>query len=346
MLRRRLGRTELDVPVVGLGGAGLNRSTGEIAPLIHRALDRGADFIHVYAPQEKNIGQVLAGRRKEAILAAHVDVYADPQKKMGTADEVMGRVETCLKDLQTDCVELFQCHGVMDEESLEFIRTGGALEALMKAREQGKIRHIGITGHYSPPLVNALKAGEFDTVMVPFNIMRRDFGADPSIGLFPQAKRMDVGVIIMKPVANGRITKNLPDALKFVLAHDVTLAIPGAMNVQELDEDIDIAEEFTALPDEERMQCADELHLLGEPYCRECGYCLPCPGEMNIPAILRMERTCTFYGLKEWIRVGEIGVLDVHPEKCEGCGVCEPRCPFDLPIRQMIRSAQQFRQPN
>ena len=65
---------------------------------------------------------------------------------------------------------------------------------------------------------------------------------------------------------------------------------------------------------------------------------------MNIPAILRMERTCDFFGLNEWIRVAEIGKLDVHPERCEGCGICEPRCPFDLPIRQMIENAQQYRQ--
>lgn len=345
MLKRRLGRTGLEVPIVSLGGAGLGQPIEEITPLINRALERGANFIHVYAPQEANVGRVLAGRRKEFIIAAHVDVYSDPERKMGTADEIMGRIETCLKDLQTDCVELFQFHGVMDEESLNFIRNGGALEGLKKAQEQGKVQHIGITGHHSPPLVNALKADDFDTVMVPFNVMRRDFGADPSIGLFPLAKQMDIGVIIMKPLAGGRITKNLPTALKFVLAHDVTLAIPGAHNVQELDEDIDAAEEFTALSEEERKQYADELFILGEPYCRQCGYCLPCPGEMNIPAILRMERTCTVFGLKEWIREAEIGKLEVHPEKCEGCGVCEPRCPFDLPIRQMIKNGQQYRQP-
>ncbi|MFQ6042442.1 MAG: aldo/keto reductase [Candidatus Poribacteria bacterium] len=266
MLKRRLGRTGLEVPIVGLGGAGLGQPLEEITPLINHALERGSNFIHVYASQEANVGRVLAGKRKEFIIAAHVDVYSDPQKKMGTADEIMGRVETCLRDLQTDCVELFQFHGVMDEESLTFIRTGGALAGLKKAQEQGKIQHIGITGHYSPPLVNALKTGDFDTVMVPFNIMRRDFGADPSIGLFPLAKRMDIGVIIMKPIANGRITQNLPTALKFVLAHDVTLAIPGAHNIQELDEDIDAAGRFTSLFEEERKQYADELFILGEPF--------------------------------------------------------------------------------
>lgn len=174
----------------------------------------------------------------------------------------------------------------MDEEMLRFIQTGGALEGLKRAQEQGKIRFIGITGHNSPPLVAALKSGDFDTGMVPFNVMRRDFGADPSIGLFPLAKQMDVGVIIMKPIASGRIRKHIPEALQFILAHDVSLAIPGSGTTEELDEDIDAAEAFTALPEEERRQCADELAILGEPYCRQCGYCLPCPGQIDIPAIL------------------------------------------------------------
>ena len=344
MLKRRLGKTGLEVPIIGLGGVGLGQPLEVITPLINRALERGANFIHMYASQEENIGRALAGRRQEAILAAHVDVYSDPEKRMGTADEIMGRVETCLRDLQTDSIELFQFHAVMDAEAMDFIRTGGALEGLKRAQEQGKVQHIGITGHYAPSLVYALKDYDFDTLMVPFNIMRRDFGEDPSNGLFSFARRMDIGVIIMKPIAAGRITQNLPVALKFILAHEVTLAIPGAGTTQQLDTNIDIAEEFTALSEEERKASAEELLFLGEPYCRQCRYCLPCPGEMDIPAILKMERTCSFFGLKEWIRKAEIGVLEVHPERCDGCDFCEARCPYDLPIRQMVRSAQQYSQ--
>ena len=84
--------------------------------------------------------------------------------------------------------------------------------------------------------------------------------------------------------------------------------------------------------------------MLGEPHCRQCGYCLPCPGEMDIPALLRMERTCDYFGLSEWIRVAEVGELVAQPDRCIGCSSCEERCPYDLPIREMVARAEQYGQ--
>ena len=159
------------------------------------------------------------------------------------------------------------------------------------------------------------------------------------------------------------ITLNRPEVLN-ALDRQITRELGSAMKEANDDDDIgciiisgsgtkafsagaDIHEQRTDARDmteEERDRWADELYVLGEPYCRECGYCLPCPGGMNIPAILRMERTCSHYGLEQWIRASEIGLIEVHPDRCENCGVCEPRCPFDLPIRDMVARAQQYGQ--
>jgi predicted aldo/keto reductase-like oxidoreductase len=105
--------------------------------------------------------------------------------------------------------------------------------------------------------------------------------------------------------------------------------------------DIAIAEEFSVLSEEEQQQFTKSEVILGDSYCRECGYCLPCPEEMDIPAILRMERTCTVYGLKEWIRE-EVARLKINTEVCPACGICEERCPYNLPVREMVSVASRF----
>ena len=138
MLRRRLGRTDLEVPIIGLGGVGLGQPLEAITPLINRARERGANFLHMYESQEENIGHVLAGQRQEFILSAHVDVSADPKMKMGTADEIMGRIETCLRNLQTDSIELFQFHAVMDSDAMDFIRAGERWRGSRRRRSRGR----------------------------------------------------------------------------------------------------------------------------------------------------------------------------------------------------------------
>lgn len=349
MLKRKLGRTGPDVAVMGIGTLpqrGLEESEALKAytSLINRALERGVNYIHIYANQEKVLARVLSDRRKEFNIGATVDVSANPEKKMGTADELMGRIETSLKNLKTDCIEVFQFHKPDTDESLNFIRNCGAMEGVKKAKEQGKIQCIGLSGHYSPMLIKALKTGDFDTVMVPFNVTRADFfGTDPSLGLLPLAKRMGVGVIAMKPLAQARFTKNISTALKFVMANDIAVTVPGCKNVQEFDENVDAAEEFSALSEEKRKQYADESFIFGELYCRHCGYCLPCPGEMNITAILRLEQLFTVFGMQAKHKRSsptEHKILEaLDPEKCANCGLCESKCPFDLPVRQMIKSA-------
>ena len=89
MLRRTLGRTGIEVPIIGLGGVGLGQPEDKVAPVVDRALERGADFIHMYPDQEEKLGRILAGRRDRATLATHVDVSPDPEQKMGTADQIM-----------------------------------------------------------------------------------------------------------------------------------------------------------------------------------------------------------------------------------------------------------------
>jgi len=339
MLYRKLGRTGLDVSIVGIGGGYLDRMNAqELRQTIDYAFKHGVNYIDTapgYGDSEARLGEAgLSERRNECILATKASDR--------TYDGAMRQLEESLKRMKTDYIDVWQLHGISDEVELkEVMKPGASFDALREAKESGVVRFLGLTAHTPIPLVSAIKTGEFDTVMVPFNIMRRQLGEDPAIGLFQLAREKNIGVVIMKPVASDRITKNLSTAIKFVLAHDISVTIPGVSNFEQMRTDIEIAEEFSALSEEEQQQFTKSEVILSDDYCRECGYCLPCPQEMDIPAILRMERTCTMYGLKEWI-LEEVARLKINTEACPDCGICEERCPYNLPVREMVKNSVKY----
>jgi len=339
MLSRKLGRTGLEVSIMGIGGGYLyHMNARELRQTLDYAFDHGVNYIDTapgYGESEARLGEAgLSERRNEWILATKASER--------TRDGAMRQLEESLKRMKTDYIDVWQLHGITDETELkEVMKPDASFAALREAREAGMVRFLGLTSHTPIPLVQAIKTGEFDTVMVPFNIMRRQLGEDPALGLFQIAREKDIGVIIMKPVASDRITKALSTAVKFILAHDISVTIPGISTFEQMKTDIAIAEEFSALSEEERQQFAQTETILGDGYCRECGYCLPCPEEMDIPAILRMERTCAVYGLKEWIRE-EIARLKINTESCSDCGICEERCPYHLPVREMVKNGIKY----
>jgi predicted aldo/keto reductase-like oxidoreductase len=215
------------------------------------------------------------------------------------------------------------------------------MEAMRQAKAGGAVRFIGFTGHNPWLMMTSLKAadGELDTVQIPFNVMRREYGEDPALGLFEYCQKRDIGVIIMKPVAAGRITRNLSTALKFIFAHEMATAIPGAASVAEFAADVQAAEEFERLSPADQQRFRTDEGVLGEDCCRGCGYCLPCPSGMDIPALLRAERCGSLFGLKEWIRE-DCDRLKVDMSQCAECGECEKRCPFDIPVRSRLDGAK------
>lgn len=344
MIKRRFGRTGYDVSIMGLGGAhAYMADKAEFDRLIARAIERGVNFFDTYHNGEERFGECIKQKRDKCVIGIKVSVQEDMARDPSLGGDTTAEIEASLKRLAVDCIDLCQLHGVMDEKKLEeVLRPGGIVEKIQRAQSEGKVRFIGITGHYPATLVKAIKTGIFDTVMVPFNIMRRPFGTDPSSGLFSMAKENDIGMIIMKPISSGRIIKNLPKALKFILAHEITVAIPGAQTVADLDRDVDIAEEFSALSAGEQLQSGSLDALFEKPYCNGCGYCLPCPAEMRLPELMQMEQTCRTFGLSEWIRPEEIGPLTIDTDKCDSCGSCEARCPLDIPIRQALEAGKQY----
>ena len=345
MERRILGKTGLEVGILGLGGANHERAgQEELNRIIDRAEEAGANCIDLYWNCEEMISKALRGRRSKFVLMSKIEITQGSLDQLpeGKRDATI-QIEESLRKLSTDYIDVCQLHYVYNDKTFdELLVPDGVLPKMLKAQQEGKVRFLGITSHHPTVLSRAIKSGYFATLMVPFNIVRRQFGQDPSIGLFEQAQRLNIGVVIMKPIAYGRMFHNISRALQFIWSHPVTVAIPGATSLEQWNLDINSALQFSAMTEQERNRCRDEAWLLQSDYCTGCRYCLPCPSEMNLPELMRMERYREVFGLTEWLSEERIGKLFVDMKQCGECGICEERCPKDLPIRESLKNCAKY----
>ena len=361
MQYRILGRTNLRVSVVGFGGVPIWRRVGEKAAIrvINHSLDLGINFIdtaRMYGPSEIRIGKVMAERREECYLATKV-----VRRSYG---EALEDVEISLSNLQTDYIDLYQIHSVDDAATFKRVMArDGSLRALKEKKKEGKIGFIGISGHVPELLMEAIKTGEFDTVQAIYNLAN----LEASRKLFPLAKKENIGVIVMKPLAGGLLTMpplkkimaELKDeykalieelkgwayltpamaAIKFALDNEaISTVIPGMGSLRNVEESVAVGRVRAPLPEPLKRKLVAQVYKLAEGLCRFCGYCLPCPQGINIPEVFRLEVYYTRYGLKEWARE-QYARLPVKVEACNGCGVCLPRCPFHIPIIKDLKRA-------
>ena len=266
-----------------------------------------------------------------------------------------------MKRLKTDRLDLIQLHGIDDEKTLaKAMGSDGSLQTCKEARKQGLVDFIGITGHKPRILVKAVETGEFDTVLVPLNVVTRHALEE----LLPAAKKHDVGVAIMKPLSAKTSTlitclynpflslvsdepelrtllgadnsAMVDSALRYVLAQDVSVVVPGLRSIREVEIAAKVGEQYKGLTREE-TKCFNVS--LGESWCRDCGQCLPCPQNLNVAAILRFHTLYGAYGLKGWAKK-LYSCLEIEADKCVECGECELKCPYQLPIVNMLKKAQ------
>lgn len=333
---RALGRTGLSVSEIGLGGIPIQRvSFEEATSVIQKAHSAGVNFIDtgiVYTDSEAKIGQAVAGHRQEWILAS---------KSPGiTYQGMKDDLEKSLQNAGLDFWDLYQIHHIKDEKMLQqALGENGAYKALKEAREEGKVKFIGVTGHYLEILLLAAKTGLFDTVMTNFNYKEQEAAKE----LIPHCQSQNIGVIVMKPLAGGTL-RNVGAAVKFCLSTPgVSTVIPGVSNGRELEEDILKVLGNPSFTAEDEKKLKEEVVNIGAPFCRACGYCITqdggCPARINITLFLRLEGYFQKYGGLDWIMDSyqKTGIL---PASCIFCGHCERVCPFNLPIIRSLRDLQ------
>ena len=328
MQYRILGKTGLKISRMGFGGIPIQRTdAASTVALMHWLSERGVNYIDTargYTVSEEYLGQALEGIREKFVIAT---------KSMARTKETMAAdIDISLKNLRTDYIDLYQIHNATPADVEKVIAPGGALEALQEAKAAGKIGHIGITAHSLDTFKLALEMDWVETIMFPYNIVETQ-GAD----LIRQCREKNIGFIAMKPLAGGAI-EDATLALRFLCANeDVTVVIPGMAEIKEAEQNLAAVENTSPLTKEELASMDAIRKELGTHFCRRCNYCAPCSAGISIPAVFLMEGYLSRYGLEDWARMRYDG-MEKTASDCIECGVCETRCPYQLPIREMMKS--------
>ena len=323
-----LGKTGLRVSVMGFGGIPIQRiDAAGTKPLIHRLMEAGVNYIDTargYTVSEEYLGEALEGIRQNFILAT---------KSMARDKASMEKdVATSLKNLRTDYIDLYQIHNPNAAQLEQVMAPGGALEALVEAREAGKIGHIGITLHAVDLFEKALELPWVETIMFPYNIVETQ-----AEELIAKCAEKNIGFIAMKPLAGGAIEDGRL-AMRYICANPaVTVAIPGMADMAEVEQNLAAAEDHSPLNEQELAAMEAIRKELGTNFCRRCNYCQPCSAGINISGAFLFEGYHNRYGLQGWAKDRYLA-LPKTASDCVDCGLCEERCPYHLPIRQMLKN--------
>lgn len=326
-----LGKTGLKISRMGFGGIPIQRIDAEgTKKLMKQLAEEGVNYIDTargYTVSEEYLGYALEGIRDKFVIAT---------KSMARTREAMeADIEKSLGNLRTNHIDLYQVHNPSMEQLDTVIGEGGALEALLEAKAAGKIGHIGLTAHSTAVFERALGLDWVETIMFPYNIVEQQ-GAE----LIHKCAEKNIGFIDMKPLAGGAI-EDATLALRYVCSNpDVTIVIPGMAEVRELEQNLAACSNTEPLADEELKAMDKVREQLGTDFCRRCNYCAPCTVGINIPSVFLFAGYLQRYDLADWAK-DRYSTLKVKASACIGCGKCEPRCPYHLPIREKLKKCAQ-----
>ncbi|MFC1909033.1 aldo/keto reductase [Chloroflexota bacterium] len=327
MDRIRLGKTEMMVSKLGFGSIPIQRLTEEEAvAVVKRCLDLGVTYLDTansYTTSEEQIGKAIAGRREGLTLAT--------KSHSRTREGIENDLKLSLKRLGVEYIDIYQFHGVSDVQDMETVLDpNGPMAVLEDAKKTGVIGHIGVTSHSMNIARELVKTDCFDTIMFPLNFITCEAATE----LLPIAREHDVGFIAMKPMGGGMLD-NATLAFKYLLQFPDILPIPGIEKPYEIEEIVGILNEPSKITEVEWQEMERYRRELGTRFCRRCQYCQPCPEGINtsnmmtFPSAFKRVPPQLLFS-RRWAETME------KATECTKCGECETRCPYNLPIREMI----------
>lgn len=319
-----LGRTMITVNRNGFGALPVQRvSVEEAGRLLKKAFDHGITFFdtaRAYSDSEEKLGLAFEGIREKIFIATKTAAE--------TAEEFRRDLEESLRLLKTDYIDLYQFHNpaVCPKPG----DGSGLYEAMLEARENGKIRHIGITNHRLNVAAEAVASGLYETLQFPFSYL----ASEKELELVEACRKADMGFIAMKALSGGLITTSAA-AYAYLAKFDHVLPIWGIQREHELDEFLSYIDNPPVMTEElEAVIEHDRKELLGE-FCRGCGYCMPCPAEIEINTCARMSllirRSPSAGHLTEASQNMMMKIKD-----CLHCGQCSSKCPYGLDTPSLL----------
>lgn len=313
-----LGSMGITVNKNGFGALPIQRiSTADAVKLARRAYDAGITFFDTarfYTDSEEKLGEAFDGMREK--------VYIATKTGAATAEEFWKDLETSLRNLRTDYVDLYQFHNP------SFCPKpgdgSGLYEAMEEAKAQGKVRHIGITNHRLAVAEEAIASGLYETLQFPFCYLANE----RDLALVEQCRQAGMGFIAMKALSGGLIT-NSAAAYAYLAQYENVLPIWGVQHDYELEEFISYIDNPPMMTEEIKAVIAHDKEELSGEFCRGCGYCMPCPAGIEINNCARMSLMLR-RSPSEVQLTPKVQEKMKKIENCLHCGKCKSKCPYGL----------------
>ena len=322
-----LGKTGLKVSAVGFGGIPIIRlQTDEAVKVLCHAFDQGITFYdtaNMYRDSEAKIGQALSCVRHKIIIAT--------KTTMRDAIGFRQHLERSLKAMKTDYIDLYQFHQVAnDEEWGKITKDYGAWGEAEKAKQEGKIRFLGVTSHNLQMAVKLARTGLFSSVQFPFNFIEQEAKEE----LHKYCREKGIGTIVMKPFAGG-VIDNAAIAFKYLRQFPDVIPIPGFDSEKSIDEIVSIYNHQNDITSYDLDLMEKYRQELGKVFCRCCEYCQPCPNGVLITPAMGYPIVASRMSPK--VSVDFLKVPMESTQLCDECGVCIEKCPYDLPIPDLLK---------
>ena len=330
----KLGRTELVVSQLGFGSLPIQRaSLADAVRILRKAYHSGITFFdtaRAYSDSEEKLGEALSDVRAQIIIAT----------KTHAADATTARqhLETSLKNLRTDYLDIVQLHNPEAVPDLNDAKSPYA--ALLEAKRQGLVRHIGFTNHRLAVARQAVLSGLFDTLQFPLS----HISSPEDRSLIDLCRQHNVGLIAMKALCGGLIT-NIPAAFAFFRQYDNVVPIWGIQHERELDEFLALESTPPTLSPQLQQAIEADRRDLSGTFCRGCGYCLPCPADVPIPMAARMSFLLRRAPHQQFLTPDWQEKMH-RIEKCTECRSCAAKCPYGLDtptlLKAMLKDYEEF----